>query len=101
MGMVSELHPKPKAQLPTQPAPAVSSAKGTTQRQQHSPSQYRQSGQPSSTSFIQSGVHQQQAISGHARSPTCSETQDEDEEDEEETDSDEDDDEDDEQPDPG
>ena len=121
MGMVSEPHPKSKAQLPKQPAPAkaapandtkgkskkeqnetvtlppppvpaVSSAKGTTQRQQYSPSQYRQSGQPGSTSFIQSEVQQrhtyqqqQQAYSGHAISPTAySETQDEDEEEDEE-----------------
>jgi LIM domain len=145
VGMVSEPHPKPKAQLPmptqpapakvrpandakgklkkeqnetvTQPVPAVPSAKGTTQRQQYSPSQYRQLGQPSSTSLIQSGVQrhtyqqqQQQAYSGHARSSTTySETQDEDEEDDEEEDSeeetdsdeeDEEDDEDEEQPDP-
>ena len=141
VGMVSEPHPKPKAQFPTQPAPAkappvndakdklkkeqnetvalpppvpvVSSAKGTTQRQQYSPSHYRQLGQPGSTNLIQSGVQRraqqqqhQQAYSGQAKSPTYSETQDEDEEDseeEEETDSDEedeDDDEDEEQPDP-
>jgi hypothetical protein len=89
VGMVSEPHPKPKTPLPTQPAPAkpdpaVSSAKGTTQRQQYSPSQYRQLSQPVST---------------------YSETQHEDEEDDEEdseegTDSDEEDDEDEEQPDP-
>ena len=133
MGMVSEPHPKSKAQVPTQPAaagappandvkgklkkeqngtvalpppvPAVSSAKGPTQRQQYSSSQYRQLGQQSGVQ--QRHIHQQQqqqAYYGHSRSPT---TQDEDEEDEEgseeETDSDEedeDDDEDEEQPDP-
>ena len=146
VGMVSEPHPKPKAQVPTQLAPAgappandvkgklkkaqndtvalppptvpaVSSTKGTTQHQQYSPSQYRQLGQPASTSFTQSGVQQrhtyqqqqQQAYYGHGKSPaTYSETQDEDEEDEEEdseeeTDSDEeveDDEEVEEQPDP-
>ena len=148
VGMVSEPHPKPKTQVSTQPAPAgaapvkdtkgklkkeqnetvalppppvpaVSSTKSTTQHQQYPPSQYRQLGQPGSTSFIQSGVQQrhtyqqQQAHYGHARSSAAySETQDEDEEDdeedsEEETDSDEedededeDDDEDEEQPDP-
>ena len=149
MGMVSEPHPKPKTQLPTRPAPvkevppatdakgklkkkqnktvalppppvpAVSSVKGTAQRQQYSPSKYRQLGQQGSTSLIQSGVQRhtyqqqrQQVYSGHARSPTTySETPEEDEEDEDEegedsegeTDSDEEDedeDEEEEQPDP-
>ena len=127
VGMVSESHPKPKAQVSTQPAPAgappaedmihvkgklkkrqnetvalppppvpaVSSTKGTFQHQQYPPSQYRQLGQPVSTSFIQSGVQQrhtyqqQQAYCWHARSPaTYSETQDE-EDSKEETHSDE------------
>ena len=122
VGMVSEPHPKPKAQsaragappaedmihvkgklkkeqneivaLPPPPVPAVSSTKGTSQHQQYPPSQYRQLGQPVSTSFIQSGVQQRhtyqhlQAYCWHARSPaTHSETQDEDEEDDEEEDS--------------
>ena len=146
VGMVNEPHPKPKAQLPTQPAPAkappandakgklkkkknktvilppppvptVSSAKGTTQRQQYSPSKYRQlDRQPDPTSSSRSGVQRhtyqqqrQQAYSGHARSlSTYSETQEEDEEEddeeetEEETDSDEEDEEyeEEEQPDP-
>jgi len=80
-GMVSEPHPKPKTQVPTQPAPAVappakavngklkkqkeavappqppvpavSSTKGATQYQQYT-SQYQQSGQPGPTSFGQS-----------------------------------------------
>ena len=104
---------------PPPPVPAVSLAKGSAQRQQYSPSQYRQLGvQPGSTSLVQSGVqqhtqqHQQQQrdYSRHARSSTYSETQDEEDEEEEEDseeetesdeeDEDEEDDEDEEQPDP-
>ena len=46
------LHPPPP------PVPAIPSTKGITQHQQYSRSQYRQLGQPGSTSFIQSGVQQ-------------------------------------------
>ena len=136
VGMVSEPHPKPKAQVPTQPAPAgappSNDTKGKLKKEQNETvalpppvpavsknittqhQQYRQLGQPGSTSFTQSGVQQphtyqqqpQQTYYGRGKSTaTYSETQDEDEEDEEEdseeeTDSDEDDDEDEEQPDP-
>ncbi|KAF8814782.1 hypothetical protein BYT27DRAFT_7156521 [Phlegmacium glaucopus] len=87
-GMVSEPHPKPKAQVvPTQPAPvvappanavqgklkkkqketvappqppvpAVSSTKGVPQYQQYPPSQYQQSGQSGPTSVGQPAVQQ-------------------------------------------
>ena len=99
MGMVSEPHPKPKAQVPTQPAaagappandvkgklkkeqngtvalplppvPAVSSAKGSTQRQQYSSSQYRQLSQLSGVQQRHTCQQQQQAYYGHQRSPT-------------------------------
>ena len=85
------LHQPANVTLPPPTVLAVSSAKRTTRRQQYSPSQYRQSGQPGSTSFIWSDVQQphtyqqqqQQAYSGHAISPAAySETQDEDEEEE-------------------
>ena len=84
--MVSEPHPKPKAPVPTQLAPAVAppaiaakgklkkqketvvplpppvsavpSTKGAAQYRQYPPSQYQQSGQPGSTNFGQSGVQQ-------------------------------------------
>ena len=133
MGMVSEPHPKPKTQLPTQPAaagaphandvkgklkkeqngtvalplppvPAVSSVKGSTQRQQYFSSHYGQLSQLSGVQQRHTCQQQQQAYYGHPRSPNIQDEDEEDEEDsEEETDSDEedeDDDDDEEQPEP-
>ena len=128
MGMVSEPRPKPKAQTPTQPAaagappandvkgklkkeqngtvalplpsvPAVSLAKGSTQRQQYSSSQCRQLSQLSGVQQRHTCQQQQQAYYGLPRSPTIQDEDEEEEDSGEETDSDEDDD-DEEQPDP-
>jgi hypothetical protein len=70
--------------LPPPSVPAVSSANGSTQRQQYSPSQYRQLGQPGSANFNQSDGQQrhtycQQLQQAYSRSP--GESQDEDEDD--------------------